>query len=125
VVPKFTTRTTTVPEIQQHLKCLVYEGFIRDLSLPQLKHLPRYLKAVKLRLERLDYDPHKDAQKAAQLAPLWEAYWQRRQTLESPPEEFLELRWMLEELRVSLFAQELKTAYPVSVQKLQKCLVNG
>jgi len=45
---KFATRTTTVPEIQQHLKCLVYEGFLRDLSLPQLKHLPRYLKAVKL-----------------------------------------------------------------------------
>ncbi len=75
---KFATRTTTVPEIKQHLKCLVYEGFLRDLPLPQLKHLPRYLKAVKLRLERLDYDPHKDAQKAAQLAPLWEAHWQRR-----------------------------------------------
>ncbi len=82
-------------------------------------------KLTSVRLRRLELEKDDAPKKAAQLAPLWEAHWQRCQTLTSPPEKFLELRWRLEELRVSLFAQELKTAYPVSVQKLQNCLVNG
>lgn len=113
-------RTTALPEIKQHLKYLVYDGFVKETPFEYFKHLPRYLKAVNIRLERLDQDPKKDAQKAAQLMPIWEAYWKRRHQEVSPPKELLEFRWMLEELRVSLFAQELKTAYPVSVQKLQK-----
>jgi ATP-dependent helicase HrpA len=110
----------SLPSIKQHLKHLIYEGFVKEISLAQLKHLPRYLKGVKLRLDRLDPDPQKDAKKAAQLAPLWDAYLQRRAESEQPSSKLMEFRWMLEELRVSLFAQELKTAYPVSVQRLQK-----
>jgi len=117
---KLSNRATTLPEIKQHLKCLIYDGFIKEVPIDQLKHLPRYLKAIQVRLERLDQAPQKDAQKSAQLAPLWEVYWQRRQQEETPSVELVEFRWMLEELRVSLFAQELKTVYPVSVQKLQK-----
>jgi ATP-dependent helicase HrpA len=113
-------RTTTLPAIKQHVKRLIYEGFLREVTLEQLKHLPRYLKAVKVRLERLDLDPHKDAQKATQLASFWDAYWQRRAKEDSPTLKLIEFRWMLEELRVSLFAPELKTAYPVSVQRLEK-----
>ncbi|MEK8018778.1 MAG: DUF3418 domain-containing protein, partial [Candidatus Parabeggiatoa sp.] len=66
--------------------------------------------------------PQKDAQKATQLAPLWETYWQRRLESEELDPKLTEFRWMLEELRVSLFAPELKTAYPVSVQRVQKAL---
>jgi len=113
-------RSSTIPEIKQHLKHLIYEGFVKEISLTQLKQLPRYLKAVQLRLERLNHDPQKDTKKAAQIAPLWEAYWQRRAESKEIIPKMLEFRWMLEELRVSLFAQELKTAYPVSVQRLQK-----
>ncbi|MDM8559229.1 ATP-dependent RNA helicase HrpA [Candidatus Parabeggiatoa sp. HSG14] len=117
---KLSSRSTALPEIKQHLKHLVYEGFVKKISLEQLKHLPRYLKAIQLRLERLDHDPQKDMRKAEQLAPLWEAYWQRCTEDTEFNSKLAEFRWMLEELRVSLFAPELKTAYPVSVQRLQK-----
>ena len=123
-IQKLSNRSTVLPEIKQHLKHLIYEGFIKEISFKQLKHLPRYLKAVQLRLERLDHDPQKDAKKSAQIAPLWEAYWQRHAEGESTNPKLIEFRWMLEELRVSLFAPELKTAYPVSVQRLQKKLKN-
>ncbi len=114
------SRTTTLPEIKQHLKQLIYDGFVKDISIEQLKHLPRYLKAIQIRLERLDQDPHKDAKKSAQLAPLWDAYWDYLAKQPTRHPELSAFRWMLEELRVSLFAQELKTAYPVSVQRLEK-----
>ncbi|RKZ88493.1 MAG: ATP-dependent RNA helicase HrpA [Candidatus Parabeggiatoa sp. nov. 1] len=117
---KLSNRGSALPSIKQHLKHLVYGGFLKEISLEQLKHLPRYLKAEQLRLERLDHDPQKDAKKAEQIAPLWEAYWQRRADSEEPSPKLIEFRWMLEELRVSLFAPELKTAYPVSVPRLQK-----
>ncbi len=117
---KLTNRSSAIPEIKQHLKRMIYENFVKEISLAQLKHLPRYLKAIQLRLARLDIDPQKDTKKAAQLAPLWETYWQRRTNdIEENP-KLTEFRWKLEELRVSLFAPELKTAYPVSVPRLQK-----
>ncbi len=106
-------------EIRQHLQRLVYEGFVKEVSLVQLKQFPRYLKAVRIRLERWEYAPHKDVKKASQLQPLWEDYWQKQATLR-PSAEKETYRWLLEELRVSLFAQELKTACPVSVAKVQK-----
>ncbi len=89
-----------------------------------MKHLPRYLKAIKVRLERLEQNPQKDAQKAAQIAPLWEKYYQLLSSNGELSVELNKFRWMLEELRVSFFAQELKTAYPVSVKRLEKVLGN-
>jgi ATP-dependent helicase HrpA len=119
---KLSKRSTALPEIKQHLKHLIYDGFVKQVPLERLKHLPRYLKAIQKRLERMDHDPQKDAKKATQLAPLWETYWQRCAESETPDPKLTEFRWMLEELRVSLFAPELKTAMPVSVQRLQKAL---
>lgn len=111
-------RADALADIKQHLNYLIYEGFVKEMPLAQLKHLSRYLKAVHIRLTRLAHDPHKDVQKAAQIKPLWEAYLQcRTQEITPALDNF---RWMLEELRVSLFAQELKTPYPVSVQRLEK-----
>ncbi|WP_216092869.1 ATP-dependent RNA helicase HrpA [Candidatus Marithrix sp. Canyon 246] len=98
-------------EIKQHLKHLIYDGFIKDIPLSQLKHIPRYLKAIQIRLTRLEHDPQKDARKAAEIDNLWKKY------IKSPK---VEVKWMLEELRVSLFAPELKTAYPVSVQRVER-----
>lgn len=114
---KFSNNVKAIPEIKQHLQHLVYADFVQDVSLAQLKHFPRYLKAIQLRLTRLEHDPNKDARKAEPIIPLWQAYWQRHTEERS---ELIEFRWMLEELRVSLFAPELKTAYPVSVQRLQR-----
>lgn len=115
-----TNRSTALPEIKQHLRQLIYDHFVQEVPLAQLQHFPRYLKAIHVRLERLNNNPQKDNQKAAQLIPLWEAYWQQRAQITEPTTELLEFRWMLEELRVSFFAPELKTAYPVSVVRLQK-----
>jgi ATP-dependent helicase HrpA len=105
------SKSPSLPEIKQHLKLLIYDGFIKDIPLSQLKHIPRYLKAIQIRLTRLEHDPQKDARKAEQMANLWRKY------LKSPKAE---VRWMLEELRVSLFAPELKTVYPVSVQRVER-----
>ena len=85
--------------------------------------VPRYLKAIELRLDKLRGDPSRDARKLAELAPLQQA-WRRlaaqRRGQHDPRLD--ELRWLLEELRVSLFAQELRTPTPVSVKRLQKAL---
>ena len=88
-----------------------------------MRHLPRYLKAVDLRLTKLEQHAGRDAPLLAQLAPLWQAYLQRaekQRKLGSAAPALEDFRWLLEELRVSLFAQELKTAVPVSVKRLQQ-----
>ena len=79
----------------------------------QMTHLPRYLRAVAVRAERAAVSPAKDAEKAAALAPF--AGWETR----VPPTQRETFRWLLEEFRVSIFAQELGTAQPVSAQRLR------
>ena len=90
-------------------------------------HLPRYLKAVEMRAERGSYDMEKEQKKAAAVAPFTEAL--RRNIKDLSPRTSLEKRetleeffWMVEEFKVSLFAQELKTPFPVSVKRLEKKL---
>jgi ATP-dependent helicase HrpA len=87
----------------------------------RLGHLARYLKAMGLRLDKLRTDPTRDASKSAEILPLLQnlrrAQNARRGTADPRLEEY---RWLLEELRVSLFAQELRAAVPVSVKRLQK-----
>ena len=89
----------------------------------RLQHLPRYLKAAAARLDKLRADPVRDAQRAAELAPLEQA-WRReiaaRAKYGAPPPELEQFGWLLEELRVALFAQELKTPVPVSARRLAK-----
>ncbi|MEJ2553328.1 MAG: DUF3418 domain-containing protein, partial [Gammaproteobacteria bacterium] len=110
-------------DIQDQLRHLVYTGFVTATPYGQLGHLPRYLKAVELRLAKLEQHAGRDAPLLAQLLPLWQAYWQRaekQRKLGIADAALEEYHWLLEELRVSLFAQELKTAVPVSVQRLQR-----
>ncbi|HLL10333.1 MAG TPA: DUF3418 domain-containing protein, partial [Rubrivivax sp.] len=80
-----------------------------------------YLKGVVLRLDKLRADPARDAARLAELRPL-EQRWLRRLTeLKGAPHARLdEYRWLLEELRISLFAQELRTPQPVSTKRLDK-----
>jgi ATP-dependent helicase HrpA len=86
-----------------------------------LAHLPRYLKAITMRLDKLRADPARDARLMADLQPLEQAFWrtlaQRKGQVDARLDDF---RWQLEELRVGLFAQELRTAQPVSVKRLEK-----
>ncbi len=108
-------------DIRAHLDHLIYPGFLRDTPVDALQHFPRYLKAIEKRLERMAQSPSRDAQREAEITTLWEAYLERYQQAEEElAPEFKSFRWLLEELRVSLFAQELRTAHPVSVARLEK-----
>ena len=100
---------------------LVGKRFLVDTAWAQLAHLPRYLKAIPMRLDKLRVDPARDVLRSAELRPLEQRYLRfladRKGARDDRLEEF---RWLLEELRVSLFAQELRTPQPVSVKRLEK-----
>jgi ATP-dependent helicase HrpA len=108
-------------DMRQQLDALVGRDFIAATPAEQLKHLPRYLKAAQMRIDKLREDPARDARLMAELA-LLAAPWQRaRAALKGAPDAHLDaFRWQLEELRVALFAQALRTPFPVSVKRLQK-----
>jgi ATP-dependent helicase HrpA len=108
----------------QQLQRLIGKRFIADTPWPRLAHFARYLKAIILRLDKLRADPARDAQRLAELRPQEQRYWrllaERKGALDERMSEF---RWLLEELRVSFFAQELRTPQPVSVKRLDKLWV--
>jgi ATP-dependent helicase HrpA len=105
----------------QQLQRLVPRRFLAQTPWTQLQHLPRYLKAITLRLDKLRTDPARDAARLAELKPQEQRYWrlvaERKGAVDDRMQEF---RWLLEELRVSFFAQELRTPQPVSVKRLDK-----
>ena len=108
-------------DMQAQLQALVGKRFIADNDYTQLSHFPRYLKAINVRLEKLRADPARDTRLMAewsQVAMPWQRALKDRQKSADP--KMTEFRWLLEELRVSLFAQELRTPMPVSVKRLQK-----
>ena len=97
---------------------MLYQGFVHDLPDSALKRLPAYFRAIGLRLDKLKTDPAKDRQRQNEIAPHWRRYLQH---LHRAPSEAREhYRWMIEELRISVFAQEVGTAYPVSAKRLDK-----
>jgi ATP-dependent helicase HrpA len=108
-------------DISAQLQRLVGKRFLAQTDWGALQHLPRYLKAVQLRLDKWRGDPARDAARLAELRPLEQRYWRRVAELKGAPHARMdEYRWLLEELRVSLFAQELRTPQPVSAKRLQK-----
>jgi ATP-dependent helicase HrpA len=106
-------------DLREQLDGLLATGFLRELPTARLAHYPRYLKAMRLRAERLRLDASKDQQRMLQVLPYWRAYLQHRAEGSGQLDE---LRWLIEEWRVSLFAQELKTAEPVSAKRLARAL---
>jgi len=108
-------------DIQAQLQRLVGKRFLAQTPWAALQHLPRYLKGVVLRLDKLRADPARDAARLAELRPL-EQHWLRRvaELRGAGHARLDEFRWLLEELRISLFAQELRTPQPVSVKRLEK-----
>jgi ATP-dependent helicase HrpA len=112
-------------DIRLQLRHLVHRGFVADTPLRWLTQLPRYLQAVGLRLDRLVADPARDAQRMAEIAPYCRAYLDRVAHPAGAPARTAgldEFRWTLEEFRVSLFAQELRTLFPVSAKRLDRRL---
>jgi ATP-dependent helicase HrpA len=110
-------------EVRAQRDALVYPGFFGRTPWPQLAHLPRYLKALDRRLAKYPERPARDAGHAEQVALWWRRYRERADAAaaSSRVEPALEdFRWLLEELRVSLFAQELRTPQPVSFKRIDK-----
>ncbi|QTO42395.1 ATP-dependent RNA helicase HrpA [Burkholderia latens] len=108
-------------DLQQQLGALVGKRFVIDTPYAQLAHFPRYLKGMALRIDKLKADPARDAKQSAELLPLVQQYQRavsQRGGVVDP--RLAEFRWLLEELRISLFAQELRTPMPVSVKRLHK-----
>ncbi len=108
-------------DAQQQLQRLMPRNFLAAAPWAQLAHYARYLKAITLRLEKYRADPARDAARLAELRPQEQRYWrlvaERKGQVDARMQE---LRWLLEELRVSFFAQELRTPQPVSVKRLDK-----
>ena len=109
-------------DLREQLDALIHPGFVRELTRSRLGHLPRYLKAMRLRGERLRQDAARDQARMLGVQFYWREYLKLRAGQDVPPAALDELRWLVEELRVSVFAQELKTAEPVSPKRLQKAL---
>jgi ATP-dependent helicase HrpA len=113
------THAAAYADISAQLQMLVHKRFVIDTDHAQLAHFPRYLKAMQVRIDKLRSDPARDTRLMAD----WQqaaAPWQRAQKAGQRDAKMDEYRWLLEELRVSLFAQELRTPMPVSVKRLQK-----
>ena len=108
-----------VQDMRAQCAWMLPREFIADTPYQRLQHIPRYLKAIDVRLEKLRADPARDARQFMQMQSLQQA-WQRRCETERDNTPLVEFGWMLQELRVSLFAQELKTPAIVSVKRLQK-----
>jgi len=105
----------------QQLQRLMPKRFLAATPWPRLQHLPRYLKGIVLRLDKLRADPARDSARLAELRPQEQRFWRLVADRKGVFDERLEdLRWLLEELRISFFAQELRTPQPVSVKRLEK-----
>jgi ATP-dependent helicase HrpA len=111
-------------DMREQLQALIYPGFLSEVPSHWLGHYPRFLAAMKVRLGKLaTAGPARDLKQLAEITPLWRAYQvraaiNREGDILSP--ELEQFRWMVEELRVSLFAQELRTSVPVSAKRLRE-----
>ena len=112
-------------DIAQQLERLIRPGFVSAAGSTRLRDLERYLKAIERRLDKLAVDPNKDRLQTLTLDALWQDYQQllgKWPKHKPQPEKLQELPWMIEELRVSFFAQQLGTRYPISQQRIQQVL---
>jgi ATP-dependent helicase HrpA len=114
---KHPSANLAVAEIRAHLAALFPPDLLEHVPLACLEHFPRYLRAAQARLGRAIADPRKDAEKLAPVTPLWTAFL-AKQSKARDRETAHAIRWSFEELRVAVFAPELKTPVPVSVAKL-------
>ncbi|WP_237260785.1 ATP-dependent RNA helicase HrpA [Thiomicrorhabdus immobilis] len=111
----------SVADIQTQLDGLISKDFVRYTPDMWFKQIERYLKALEIRLQKLDLDPNKDQKSIREIQPILQMY----QDLAAEPAYqnqpgLVDIRWMIEELRISLFSQPMKTLKPVSIQRLQK-----
>ncbi|MFZ3088159.1 MAG: ATP-dependent RNA helicase HrpA [Methylotenera sp.] len=111
-------------DLEQQVSLLVYKGCFSQTPWEYLQNIPRYLKALRLRIEKHPANPERDGENAASVGLIWQKWQDKINALNLAhldiPQNVLDYRWLIEELRVSLFAQELKTPFPVSIKRLEK-----
>ena len=110
-------------DVESQIGWLVHKNCFSQTPWEHIAHLPRYLKALRLRIEKQPSNPERDGKNAASVGFLWqnwEAAMEKQRKLEGASQALQDFRWLIEELRVSLFAQELKTPFPVSIKRLEK-----
>ena len=108
-------------DVQQQIDWLIYAGFVSDMPIEQLKQVPRYLQAIEIRLQKTLENPKRDQQLDALVTPYWDWYLQQYDA-ERPDPALQRIRWLIEEYRVSVFAQHLGTAQKVSDKKMQQLI---
>jgi ATP-dependent helicase HrpA len=112
-------------DITRQVNALIRPGFVTVAGTARLGDLARYLQAVELRIDKLRADPTRDAQWTAEVRVVADEYAAELAALPAgvePSPELQEIRWMIEELRVALYAHPMRTRYPVSVKRIQKAL---
>ncbi|WP_321323782.1 ATP-dependent RNA helicase HrpA [Thiomicrorhabdus sp.] len=111
----------SVSDIQQQLDDLISKDFVRNTPDFWFKQIERYLKALQVRLEKLDLDPNKDQKSIREIQPVIAKYQEmaKEPAYQNLP-GLVDIRWMIEELRISLFSQPMKTIKPVSIQRIEK-----
>ncbi|MET0122753.1 MAG: ATP-dependent RNA helicase HrpA [Candidatus Thiodiazotropha sp. 6PLUC9] len=113
----------SVLDMQSHLDRLLYKGFLQSVPETQLQEYPRYLNGVLKRAEKLAHSAVRDQQRMQEMAGLqlkWQQWDELCRKEGRADERIEEIRWGLEELRISLFAQELGTKYPISIKRLER-----
>lgn len=120
-LPTVKSHTQAYEDMQAQQSRLVHKWFIRDTDPQQLAHYPRYLKALQIRMDKLRADPARDQRLLGDLLPWQTKYLRAKVALKGAEDpQLTRFGWMLEELRVSLFAQELRTPMPISVKRLER-----
>ena len=111
-------------DVENQTQLLVYKNCFTQTPWECLQNMPRYLKALRLRIEKQPANPDRDGKYAASVGAIWQKWQDKVNSLNQAnldiPQALQDYRWLIEELRVSLFAQELKTPFPVSIKRLDK-----
>lgn len=111
-------------DVESQISCLVYKNCFTQTPWEYLQHIPRYLKALNLRIQKQPSNPDRDGKNAASVGLIWQKWQDKMNNLQQAhmdiPPALQDFRWLIEELRVSLFAQELKTPMPISTKRLDK-----
>jgi ATP-dependent helicase HrpA len=127
-LPGFKAHTQVVQDVRIQCEWLLGKEWVGLTPYERLQHLPRYLKAINVRLEKLRANPARDALNIKQMQPVLQQWLRKLSSLQGEADARVEdIGWMLQELRVSLFAQEIKTPVIVSVKRIEKMLagLNG
>jgi ATP-dependent helicase HrpA len=120
------SQAPSVADVRAQIAALIHPGFVAETGRARLPDLVRYLQAVEKRVEKLLLDPGRDRVRMAVVTDVRREYEaeiaKRARPGREPSAALLEIRWMIEELRISIFAQPMKTAYPISEQRIFRAL---